>query len=164
MVGKQYTAYLLVRADGETVVLASLVLSSLCIAESRRALATELYAAVRCLLFPTPFFMAIEVKVYPTMPGRPCRYCLALQGGAVFADFDIDDGKAYLVRVSFDGYGCCTVDDSIRKMNSDDSSKFIEMIDSKNVVQDELSSILSRYFRSNTDVIWKDALAQHGLL
>lgn len=108
--------------------------------------------------------MAIEIDIYPTMPTRPCRYCLSLQGGSVFADFDVDGDKAYLVRISFDGYGCCHLDDSNRKMSLEDSHRFIQMIESKNIIQDEMSAILARYFQDNTDAIWEDALAEHDLL
>jgi hypothetical protein len=49
----------------------------------------------------------MEIELWGVMPSRPCRICFSLQGGAVFADFDVDaDERLYLVRISFDGYGC----------------------------------------------------------
>ena len=108
--------------------------------------------------------MAIQAEIYPVMPTRPCRYCLSLQGGAVFADFDVEDDRAYLVRVSFDGYGCCEIDDTLRPMSAEHSRKFIEMIESNNITQVEMSTILINYFEKNADVIWKDALTEHSLL
>ncbi len=42
------------------------------------------------------------------MPTRPCQYCLAMQNDSVFADFGVDEkGCLYLLRISYDGYGCC---------------------------------------------------------
>src|SRR5579871_6352723 len=40
---------------------------------------------------PPLFTMSITVQLYPVMPSRPCSFCLSLQGGSVFADFDKDD-------------------------------------------------------------------------
>ena len=108
--------------------------------------------------------MAIHIEIFPAPATRPCRYCLSLQGGSVFADFDIDNGNAQLMRISFDGHGCCNLEDSGRKMNKEDSDRFIEMIEAKNIVQDEMSAILTRYFKENTDVIWEDALVENALL
>ena len=108
--------------------------------------------------------MAIQIEIFPVMPTRPCSYCLSLQRGAVFADFDVENGQAQLVRISFDGYGCCNLEGFPRKMNAVDSDRFIQMIEARSVDQVEMSEILTRYFKENTDVIWKDALAESELL
>jgi hypothetical protein len=109
--------------------------------------------------------MDIEINIFtPMLPTRPCKYCLSLQGDSVFADFDIVHEIVCLVRISFDGYGCCGIPEPDRKMNERDSRKFIEMLESGNIVQAEMSEILTRYFQENSDVIWEDALTDHGLL
>ena len=108
--------------------------------------------------------MAIHIEIFPAPATRPCRYCLSLQRGAVFTDFDFDSENVQLLRISFDGYGCCHLEDSHRKMNKKDSVRFIEMIEAKNIVQEEMSAILTRYFKENTDVIWEDALVENALL
>ena len=98
------------------------------------------------------------------MPTRPCHYCLSLQGDSVFADFDIsDNGHVYLRRISFDGYGCCTVAE-IRPMSAEDSSNFVKWIESDDVENDGLRVNLAKYFNENIDVLWSDALADHELL
>ncbi len=57
------------------------------------------------------------------MKTRACNYCFSLQGGNVFADFNIDNNQClYLVRISFDGYGCCDV--SATKGNPDQVQLF----------------------------------------
>lgn len=109
--------------------------------------------------------MSIAVQTYPVMPTRPCRFCLCLQGGSVFADFDTDDAHIIsLHRISFDGYGCCGVGESITKMSSGDSRLLLDAIALGEIESVEVEEVLRRYFRENKDVIWSDALAEHDLL
>lgn len=99
------------------------------------------------------------------MPSRRCRFCLALQGDAVFADFDVDaEGCVVLCRISFDGFGCCTTHETINPMSGDDSRLLLEAV-ARNAVDDpRIESLLLAYFRQNTHAIWPDALTEHGLL
>ena len=109
--------------------------------------------------------MSIAVQPYPVMPTRPCSFCLCLQGGSVFADFDTDDADIISIRrISFDGYGCCTVGASITKMSSGDSRLLLDAIARGELESVEVEEVLRRYFRDNKDVIWSDALAEHDLL
>ena len=109
--------------------------------------------------------MSIAVQTYPVMSTRPCSFCLCLQGGSVFADFDTDDADIIsLRRISFDGYGCCRVAESITKMSSDDSRLLLDAIARGELASVEVEEVLRRYFRENKDVIWSDALAKHDLL
>jgi len=72
--------------------------------------------------------MSIAVETYPVMPTRPCSFCLCLQGGSVFADFDTDDVSIIsLRRISFDGYGSCEVESTTR-MSSADSRLLLDAI------------------------------------
>ena len=97
------------------------------------------------------------------MPTRPCRFCLCLQEGSVFADFDIaEDGCILLRRISFDGYGCCHA--AFKKMGMDDSLRLIESVGRREVEGPIIEAVLRTYFRENADVIWDDALASHELL
>jgi len=81
----------------------------------------------------------------------------------VFADFDVDaDGAVFAVRVSFDGYGCCETP-SIGRMNAEDSATLLAMVE-EGAISPLAAPILRGYFRHNTDAIWSDALAEHGLL
>jgi hypothetical protein len=88
-----------------------------------------------------------------------------LQGGSVFADFDTDDADIIsLRRISFDGYGCCKVGESITKMSSGDSHLLLDAIARGEFESVEVEEVLRKYFRENKDVIWSDALAEHDLL
>jgi hypothetical protein len=88
-----------------------------------------------------------------------------MQGGSVFADFDIDNSDSiFLRRISFDGHGCCEAVGSIAKMNSSDSRLLLDAIDSGELSSVQIERALRGYFRENTDTIWGDALQDHDLL
>jgi len=109
--------------------------------------------------------MSIEVETFPVMPTRPCSFCLSLQGGSVFADFDTDDEDLIsLRRISFDGFGCCRIEAPITKMSSEDSRLLLDSISRCEVGCKQVGDALRRYFSANRDVIWADALAEHDLL
>ena len=109
--------------------------------------------------------MAIAIEVYPVMPTRPCSFCLCLQGGSVFADFDTDDASLVsLRRISFDGFGCCEPKEPTRKMDPEASRSLLNAIDSGGLEDLLIQDILRKYFRENADVIWSDALTEHELL
>ena len=110
--------------------------------------------------------MPVEISKYVwTTPTRPCHFCLCLQGGSVFADFNIDsDGRVYLVRISFDGYGCCATEGKVARMPLDESHTLVKLVNTDDVNRDEIREILYRYFDQNQNVIWQDALVEHELL
>src|SRR5438552_412459 len=111
-----------------------------------------------------PIPIEISKYVWPALT-RPCRFCLCLQGGCVFADFDVDsDGRVYLVRISFDGYGCCTTERKVLRMSLHDSQTLVKLVDTDDLNRDEVREILYRYFNQNQNVIWQDALLEHQLL
>jgi len=108
----------------------------------------------------------MEISSYVWTTGtRPCSFCLCLQRGCVFADFNIDsDGRVYLVRISFDGYGCCPTEGKVSRMPLDESQTLVRRVDTDDVDRDEIREILYRYFDENQGLIWPDALVDHGLL
>lgn len=109
--------------------------------------------------------MSIAIETVPVIPNRPCSFCLCLQSGSVFADFDEDDaGLISLRRISFDGFGCCDVGDSSPRMSSDDSRLLLAAIAGCELGSVRVEDALRKYFRENKDVIWSDALAEHDLL
>lgn len=99
---------------------------------------------------------------YWTGATQPCSFSFCLQGGSVFADFDTDaTGWVKLVRISFDGYGCCEPKDALTTMPADDSEIITESVGRKNINSQRIAEILYRYFDANKDVIWKDALVEN---
>lgn len=88
------------------------------------------------------------------MSNRPCRWSFSLQDDGVFADFDVDsEGCVILVGISFDGYGYCETAEEIRSMCPELSCEWIRLVQANEVTSEELSRILSNYFRENSDVI-----------
>jgi hypothetical protein len=84
-----------------------------------------------------------------------------------FADFDKDEkGCLYLVRISFDGYGCCYPDLSIElaKIPFDESASLIKHIENGDCVHPELSEIIQSYLRAISESVWEDALKYHDLI
>ena len=109
--------------------------------------------------------MSIEIRKAGISSTRPCRYSLGLQDDRVFADFDVDNNdRVFLARISFDGYGCCPTTGKVSGMAGEFSKSFIRLIETNEVSSGELATILSQYFRENSNVIWKDALEDHDLL
>lgn len=96
---------------------------------------------------------------------RPSRYCFALQDDSVFADFDLDDnGHVFLLRISFDRYGCCGTAEESTRMSFAESERFVGLIESNRISSEEFIQRLEHYFKQNKDVIWSDALEEYGLL
>lgn len=107
--------------------------------------------------------MPISAQVYPPMPTRPCRFCLSLREGDVFADFDVDiEGCVFLRRISFDGYGCHGGD--FKKMSFAESRMLVEAIDRGFLSDPAIDALLRGYFRHNADAIGHNALAEHEFL
>lgn len=97
---------------------------------------------------------------------RPCAYSLAL-GDVAFADFSLDEeGRLFIVRISFDGYGCCSPDPSaIESMDAADSLDLIARMDSDERLEtDHVRRLLRNYFEAHRLVIWEDALMEWGLV
>ena len=83
----------------------------------------------------------------------------------MFADFAADSvGNFYLVRISFDGYGCCTTDADITSMSADDSTLLAAFISCNDVDNEATRDILRRYLDANRNRLWCDALVEHDLL
>jgi hypothetical protein len=104
--------------------------------------------------------MSILIQNFP--PFRGGRFCLSLQEDSVFADFDVDsDGRVFLLRISFDGYGCCSGD--FTKLNPEDSGLLLDAVGRNAVARPEIQILLRAYFAANKGLIWSDALESHGL-
>src|SRR6056297_3045905 len=99
--------------------------------------------------------MEIATYTWPDQ-SRPCSFCLCLQDGCVFADFDADSqGLVRLRRISFDGYGCCKTDVTATTMTGDDSLLLTDCIAAGDVNNDQVRDILFRYFDINKNAMWR---------
>ncbi|MFK8012152.1 MAG: hypothetical protein AB8B80_08945 [Marinicellaceae bacterium] len=99
------------------------------------------------------------------MPTRPFKFCLALQEDSVFTDFDMNhNGCLYLVRISFDGYGCCHPESEVGKIDNETSKRLIKIIENDKFSTSEASKILSKYFKENKAKLWEYALVDHDII
>lgn len=107
------------------------------------------------------------IRRFEAMPTRPCKLCLALQNDSVFADFEIDEnGSLFLVRVSFDGYGCCRIDDKVQigRMAKSKSDFLLTNLKGEYSEIPKAREILREYFNQNKSFLWEDALIEHELI
>jgi hypothetical protein len=104
----------------------------------------------------------VRVEPHPT---RPCLYYLGLQGGSVYADFDKDEfGCLYLVRISYDGYGCHHVSKDVARLSKINSSALIDHIEAGDLAAPAVAKIIRDYFYEIRGDIWEDALKDHSLI
>ena len=97
---------------------------------------------------------------------RPCTHSFAL-GDVAFADFRLDDdGCLHILRISFDGYGCCIVDRAAANpMPLADSRELIAKSESDEPLGTaQIRALMRRYFEAHRRVIWEDALIEYGLV
>ncbi|MEM7339381.1 MAG: hypothetical protein AAF467_12085 [Actinomycetota bacterium] len=112
--------------------------------------------------------MSFEIHPYTWTTGtRPCSFTLALDGGSVFADFEVDpDGLISLLCISFDGYGDWRPVEGQRTTTMDvrNAAALQRAREDEALNSDEVRTLLRRYFHANSGLIWSDALEQYGLL
>ena len=111
------------------------------------------------------------MKFIKIKPFRDCDIQLCFEDGSVYADFQNakdQNGKRVLklVRISYDGFGCCNASTKNCIMSVEDTARFNQLlgeVDNK-VHMEEAGAILQRFFSRYKGVIWEDALERHGLL
>ena len=107
--------------------------------------------------------MTFSIHKCDPMPTRPCTYCLCFNEGSVFADLDLDAGKLHLVRISFDGYGCFHVNDPAWVINTCDSKRIVDWIESDDVNHDAMCQLLTDYILDRNTSEIDEALAHNGM-
>jgi len=101
-----------------------------------------------------------------TMPQtRKADYYLGCLDSSVFMDFNYSkDNRISLVRISFDGYGCCNVEEQAKPLNHQDSQKFIKEIRKEKLNQEATEILVKEAIRINQAHIWTDALKEYRLI
>ncbi len=101
-----------------------------------------------------------------TMPvTRKADYYLGCFDGSVFIDFNrSDDNGIYLVRISFDGYGCCNINEIAGYLSNDDSKAFINEMEKKEMNQETLTRLIKELITINKDHIWMDVIEEYGFI
>lgn len=101
-----------------------------------------------------------------SMPdSRPTDYCLGCLDDSVFIDFNnYNSEQIFLKRISFDGYGCCSLNEEVIPINKEDSIAFKNMMDTQSIDQEILAKIIKKTIKDNKKLIWEDALAEYGFI
>ncbi len=109
----------------------------------------------------------MEIRSEVPIQSRPCQYCLAMQNDSVFADFGVDEqGCLFILRISYDGYGCCEPEPKAKPgvISKESSMRLIALIENNELKKPEATSILKEYFLENKEILWSEALKEHGLV
>lgn len=97
-------------------------------------------------------------------PSRAADYYLGCCDSSVFIDFNnYDPERIYLVRISFDGYGCCDLGELARPLDIAESKAFKEMMNAQALDQDRMVEIVRKAIRINQELVWEDAIDKYGL-
>lgn len=101
-----------------------------------------------------------------TMPdSRKADFYLGCLDGCVFLDFNYTiDKRINLCRISFDGYGCCNIDNNAKCLDNQLSKEFIAEIGKENLEQEKITKVVLELIRLNKDNIWTDALEEYKLI
>ncbi len=101
-----------------------------------------------------------------TMPdSRKADFYLGCLDGCVFLDFNYTTDKLiYLCRISFDGYGCCNIDNNAKCLDDQLSKEFIDEIEKDNLNQEKIKKVVLELIRLNRENIWIDAIDEYKLI
>lgn len=101
-----------------------------------------------------------------TMPdSRNADFYLGCLDDSVFIDFNLTTDKSInLCRISFDGYGCCNLDNNAKCLDDKSSKAFIDEIGKDNLDQEKITKIVLELIELNKDKIWTDALEEYNLI
>ncbi len=111
--------------------------------------------------------MEQEFNFFKTMmpDTRKADYCLGCLDGSVFIDINIsNDNRIYLRRISFDGYGCCNLDNGSNYLSYIQSNKFIEELKKEEFDERNITLLVKELIKINKDHIWANAIEEFGLI
>jgi len=101
-----------------------------------------------------------------SMPdSRKADFYLGCLDGCVFLDFNYTTDKLInLCRISFDGYGCCNIDNNTKCLDEQLSKEFIDEIEKDNLDQEKITKVVLELIRLNKENIWTVALDAYKLI
>jgi len=95
---------------------------------------------------------------------RKADFYLGCLDSSIYIDFNLDENHLiYLKRISFDGYGCCTIENS-KTLDKKDSIQFQDEMSKDSIDQIIVEDLVRRLINLNTKKIWTDALKQYKIL
>lgn len=107
-----------------------------------------------------------KLKVYSfSSLSRPADYCLSYDDDSVFIDFnDCANEQVRLIRISFDGYGCCNLERTGIPLAIDKSRIFKEQMAAGISDQELMLSLVKESILLNKEQLWVDALEEYALI
>ncbi len=69
-----------------------------------------------------------------------------------------------LARISFDGCGCCNLDEKAERLNCEDSDKFSEEMKKENLDQQAVTRLVKKAIELNREHLWKDVIEEYGFI
>ncbi|MGL4666985.1 MAG: hypothetical protein ACRCWR_03545, partial [Saezia sp.] len=73
-------------------------------------------------------------------------------------------GKICMVRISFDGYGCCRLGRDAVPLDEADSALFREHIKTATLDQNVMGRLIKKTISLNRSIIWEEALQKYELV
>ncbi len=119
------------------------------------------------------------------MSSRTLTYQVCLFKGSVFVNFKSvklpDKTVLQLLRISFDGFGCCGCEDKKLQLTNEESCELISLLNKEKElysdpeayasnleqitqIQEQIVKSLKPFLHRNSTIIWDDALKQHKLI
>ena len=109
--------------------------------------------------------MAGEFFIFQMPPSRPADYCLGYLDSSVFIDFDrFGDEQVRLVRISFDGFGCCNLGPNSVPLDTTDSILFKRILAKEELDHERLLELVKNALALNRNLLWEDALERYQLI
>ncbi len=95
---------------------------------------------------------------------RIADFYLGCLDSSVFIDFNLNsNGQIYVQRISFDGYGCCEIENS-KTLDQRDSTKFVEEMNKETIDQTTIKRLVKSLIELNSENIWTDALEEYKFI
>lgn len=107
----------------------------------------------------------LEVTSFGSLT-RIADYCLSYDDDSVFIDFnDCSNEQIRLIRISFDGYGCCnSLERTSIPLAIDKSRLFKEQVAAGITNQELMLSLVKESILLNKEQLWMDALEEYALI
>lgn len=112
--------------------------------------------------FDPPYDSGFFVAAMPA--SRPADYYLGYADGSVYMDFNDTVNGICLIRISFDGYGCCSFAADSIPLPAEESELFRKILKSTDLNQKVLGENIRKAIWINRGFIWEEALEEYGLI
>lgn len=107
---------------------------------------------------------SLDLHIAWMPPTRVADYYLSCLAGSVFIDFNHVDNQVYMVRISFDGHGCCNLGAHVIPLNEEDSAIFNKNMTTGNFNQSVMELMVRKAILLNQSLIWQEALIEYDLV